>query len=152
MANDLIGIDITGAKELVEKLEKLPANLGDAGVENSNRYMLNVEQQYAPSHRGEPFKWTSDKQRRFVFATVKLPYTRTQTLRRGWKLLGKGRNQILVNEVPYARFLKSIQDQQVGHFLREWTVVEEDVKDHGPRILQKFDEGVRKAIKKEGLE
>lgn len=147
-----IGIDITGDEELIEQLERLPDAIGDAGVENALRFMLNVEQQNAPSHRGEPFKWTSDKQRRFVFATVDLPYNRTQKLRRGWKLLGSGRNQILVNEVPYARWVKELASQQIGHMLREWTTVEEDVKDKEPRIVQKFDEGARKAIQKEGLE
>jgi hypothetical protein len=152
MMSDLIGIDITGDEELIKKLQALPLHLMDAGVENANRYMLNIERQNAPSHKGEPFRWTSEKQRRYVHATVDLPYTRTQSLSRGWQLLGTGRNQILVNEVPYAPYLKTLASQQIGHMLRGWTTIEEDVKDHEPRMVQKFDEGVRKAIKQEGLE
>lgn len=148
-----IGVDIAGIKEIQDALKKLPDAVADAGVENANKYMLEVEKKYAPSHRGQPFKWQNAAQRKAAMAAMRKqggpPYRRTQTLRRGWKLLGNGRNQILVNEVPYARFVK---DPPIpGHAAREWTSLEQDVKKSTPKLVAKFEEGARKAIKRIGI-
>jgi len=148
--SDFIGIDIQGADEVAKRLEKLPYAVGDDGTEAANEYVLNKVRAYAPSHKGEKFEWSSEKQRRYVFATQKLPYNRTQRLRRGWQLLGSGRNQIIVNEVPYAKYVKD-EAQIVGHGKREWTKTSDDIKNSMTRILQKFDAGVKKAIKRLGL-
>lgn len=151
--NDFIGIDIVGLDEVLQKMDQLPTEAAGAGVESANSYMLEVLKQYARSHKGEPFKWTSPAQRRAAFAAMRAqggpPYRRTQALRKGWHLLGKGQNQIIVNEIPYAKFVKD--PPIVGHKLREWTSIEEDVKKSMVKLLQRFDEGVRKAIKKLGL-
>ena len=148
-----IGIDVAGIKEVRVALGKLPDAVIDTGVETSNKYMLEVEQQYAPSHKGEPFQWTSDKQRRAAFANMRKqggpPYKRTQRLKKGWKLIGSGRNQILANEVAYAQYVKD--PPIVGHKLREWTSLDQDVAKSTPKLVKKFEEGARKAIKKLGL-
>ena len=151
--NDFIGIDIVGLEEVLQGLEKLPIEAADNGVESANNYMLEVLKQYARSHRGEPFKWSSPAQRRAAMAKMRAqggpPYRRTQALRKGWHLLGNGRNQIIVNEIPYAKFVKDPPIE--GHRLREWTSIEEDAKKSMTKLLQRFEEGVRKAIKKLGL-
>ena len=148
-----IGIDIAGDIEIRQKIKDLPAAAADEGVETANVYILDIERAYAPSHKGEPFQWTSDKQRRAAFAKMREqggpPYSRTQTLRKGWKAVGSGRNQIVVNQVPYAQYVK---DPPIpGHARREWTSISQDVVTHLSKILAKFAEGVRKGIKKVGL-
>ena len=149
-----IGIDIAGDAALKDKFGKLPEAVEDNGVEIANDYILNVERIYAPSHKGEPFLWQSDAQRRAAFAKMREmgngpPYSRTQTLARGWHVLGSGKNQIIVNEVPYAKFVK---DPPIpGHAAREWKSIAQDMKEKAGRIVEKFAEGVRKGIAKVGL-
>lgn len=149
-----IGIDVTGEKEIANKIAKLPYAVADDGVEEANVYILAKVSQNAPSHRGEPFRWSSDRQRRAAFAKMREqggpPYRRTQQLRKGWELLGSGRNQIIINEVPYAKWVKD-KTQIIGHRLREWTTVDQDIKQNMARILQKFQAGAKKAMKKLGL-
>ena len=148
-----IGIDISGDDALKGKMGKFTEELEGYGVESANDYILNVERQYAPSHKGEPFAWQSDEQRRAAFANMRAqggpPYSRTQELARGWHTLGSGKNQIVVNEVPYAKFVK---DPPIpGHAQREWKSIAQDMKERAGRILDKFLEGVRKAKNAAGL-
>jgi len=148
-----IGIDISGDEAIKDKLGKLSAEIEDNGVETVNEFILNIERAYAPSHKGEPFLWSSDAQRRAAFAAMRAqggpPYSRTQELARGWHTIGSGKNQIVVNEVPYAKWVK---DPPIpGHAAREWKSIAEDMKDKAVRITEKFAEGVRKAIQKVGL-
>ena len=156
MANELIGIDISGVKELVEKLERLPANLGDAGTERANKYIVEYERIEPGSRKGERFKWTTPKQRAAFFATDGfgrgIPTQRTGKLRWGWKTQGKGRNQIVINEAPETRWVKTDADQQIGLKLRGWDTIETDLRERQPKITDAFDRGVREEIKKEGLE
>jgi len=148
-----IGIDISGDIEIKQKIQQLPDAAADEGVETANEYIINIERNYAPSHKGEPFQWSSDRQRRAAFANMRAqggpPYSRTQTLAKGWKTVGSGRTQIVANEVPYAKFVK---DPPIpGHAAREWTSIAQDMVTHLDKILAKFSEGVRKGIKKVGL-
>ena len=150
---DFIGIDIAGDIEIRNKIKELPGAAADEGVETANIYILDIERAYAPSHKGEPFQWQSEKQRRAAFAKMREqggpPYSRTQNLRKGWKTIGSGSNQIVVNEIPYAQYVK---DPPIpGHAQREWTSISQDVVTHLSKILSKFAEGVRKGIKKVGL-
>jgi hypothetical protein len=154
--NDLIGIDITGVKELIEKLEKLPANLGDAGTERANKYIVEYERIYPGSKKGERFQWTSAKQRAAFFATNGfgrgIPTQRSFQLRWGWKVQGKGRSQTVINDTPYTRWVKTDADQQIGLKQRGWDTIETDLRERQPKITEAFDRGVREEIKKEKLE
>ena len=69
----------------------------------------------------------------------------------GWKALGEGRNQIAVNEVPYARFVKEARFQQIGLRERGWTTIEEDLVERQGKILEAYDKGVKSALKEKGL-
>ena len=149
---DFIGIDIAGDIEIRNKIKELPGAVADEGVEEANRYLVEYERLYPLSTKKE-FIWTSEKQRRAAFDKRREqggpPYSRTQNLRKGWKTIGSGSNQIVVNEIPYAQYVK---DPPIpGHAQREWTSISQDVVTHLSKILAKFAEGVRKGIKKVGL-
>lgn len=83
--------------------------------------------------------------------TISIPYRRTQNLRRGWERIGDGRNQIVVNQVPYAGYVKDIQSQSRGHMLRGWNVIQNDLRERMEEIVRKFDAGVDKALKRLAL-
>lgn len=154
----LIGIDTVGLKEVQEKLKDLPDEAIDAGVELANEYIVDFEKQYPPrvEHgEGNPYHWSSDRQRRAYFASNGfgggIPYQRTQTLAQGWTTEGSGKNQIVVNEVPYAKYVKDFQ-QQPGHMYDGWDIIQTDVLNRMGQILRKFEAGVKDAIRRLGLD
>lgn len=157
-SNNFVGFEIKGLKELQERLSKLPIEAQDAGVEAANEYLVNLEKTLQPPYKYVSYKqayggFISDRQRRYVMARIRegsivIPYRRTQTMRNMWRVEGKGRNQIVVNEHPAAQWLKDIQTQARMMFLRNWTVIQEDVRRNGAQILRKFEAGVSKAIRK----
>jgi hypothetical protein len=159
MANNFVGINISGEKFIIERLRLLPEQAQDMGVEAANEKIVNIERKYTP-YKYVSVKqsggWKSEKQRRYVMAAIrdgriKIPYRRTQTMARGWKTYGSGKNQIVANEVPYAPYVKDIAGQTRGHMLRGWDVVQDDIKNHQPQIVKAFESGVNKAIRKLGL-
>ena len=167
MANsDFVGIDISGAPEIAAKLSQLPDEAANAGVESANEYVVEVMKAYppytyfsrasaypdAPAGRG----WFSAKQRRYVMAKMASgefvpPYSRTQALRNDWKTLGYGVNQIVVNENPAAVYAYDDQRQARQMAGAGWKKLGETLRDRASRIVEKFDAGVKKAIKKLGL-
>ena len=158
--SELIGIDISGNKELAAKLDKLPAQAADFGVEYANEYILNMQRTYVPYKHvsvAQAGGWKSDAQRRYVMAKIRsgeisVPYNRTQTLRKGWKLVGKGRGQIVANEVDYAKWVKDIRSQSQGHMLRGWEVIPNELRNKAEQIVRRFEAGVKAGMKKLGLE
>ena len=161
MANEFIGIDVIGPKEVQAKLAKLPEAAQDAGVDEANAYLLNVVRTYPPRasvSRAQAYGQTfqSDKQRRWFFAAlnsgeISVPYRRTQDLSRSWHILGQGKKSILVNESPYAHFVQQKETQANMMRLIGWKAVEDIVQERMAKILEKFDAGVKKAIHKLGL-
>ena len=151
MPNELIGIDIQGITTITERLKRLPDMAKDMGVESANEYIVN-QMQVQPPVPNKPFQWSSDKQRRFVMMKISKGDWggRTQELRKGWKTLGSGWKQMVVNEVPYGQFVQG--DNQIrGHAANGWQTTAMVLKNRGKEILAKFDGGVKKALKKLGL-
>jgi len=156
---DFVGVNIAGARELADRINNVPPEAADDGVEAANEYIVNVEQAYAPYAYvsiQQSGGWASERQRRYVMAriregTISIPYRRTQNLRRGWERIGDGRNQIVVNQVPYAGYVKDIQSQSRGHMLRGWNVIQNDLRERMEEIVRKFDAGVDKALKRLAL-
>lgn len=146
--NSFIGIDIQGIPTINSRLEKLPKEARDAGVEAANEYIVNV-MKIEPPVPNKPFVWSSDKQRRYVMAKIKEGgYTgRTQELRNAWKTVGSGYNQIVANETPYAQFVQG-ENQIIGHKTNNWKTIEDNLKLKGKEILRKFEAGVKTAIRK----
>lgn len=157
-ANDenWIGIDLTGIDNLQEKLKQLYPELADLGTEEANAYILDVVKEDARlPYADEPFFWSSDKQRKAYFASNGfgggIPYQRTGTLRDGWQVLGYGKNQIVVNEVMYSKYVKQASTQIIGMKFRDWDTIEEQIRTRLSQISRAFNEGVRDAIEKLGL-
>lgn len=148
---EIVKIYITGYETLNSRLQRLPKEARDAGVESANEYIVNQMQVQPPVPHGN-FQWTSDRQRKYVMAHIRENgYTgRTQELRNAWKTEGKGYEQIVVNETPYAQFVQDT-NQIIGHRANGWQTVNQVLKTKGAEILRKFDAGVKKALKKLNL-
>jgi len=146
--SNFIGIDISGITTISERLKRLPKEARDAGVEAANEYIVNSMQTYPPKS-SKPFVWSSDKQRKYVMMKMKQAGFpgRSQELRQGWRAVGKGYNQIVVNEKEYAQFVQG-DNQIIGHRANNWQTITMVLKNKGKDILKKFEGGVKSAIKK----
>lgn len=163
MANDFIGIDVQGIKELQAKLAKLPKAAQDAGADEAYDYLLNVLREYPPykyvsratGYDGTP--WFSEKQRRYVMAAINegtiVPgrSNRSQEMAKGWKKHGSGAAAFIANEVPYSGYLMG-DDSQSRHMAKiGWKTLSKVTQERLSKIVEKFDAGVKKAIKRLGL-
>ena len=72
-------------------------------------------------------------------------------MRRGWKTVGQGRNQIVANEVNYAGLVMGNSEQDRLHKKMGWKTMDARIKQRMNRIVEKFEAGVKKAIRKVGL-
>lgn len=151
MNKGLIGVSTVGLKELQDKLTKLTPRMIDAGVEGANVKIVEALKIYPPKSNAK-FHWSSEKQRRAFFATKGfgrgIPYQRTQELRNGWQTIGGGKNQIVVNEVGYAKWVQDIATQTIGMMYRGWDVIPTVLSRHMVNIIKAFEGGMRKAIAK----
>lgn len=160
--NSFIATEVIGLTEIQARMKKLIPEAADAGIDEANKYLVEVMREY-PTYKyvsrkaayGQTF--VSDKQRRYVMARIREGSitpgkpNRTQEFRRGWKILGRGKNSMIANEVPYGHWLMDNQDQARQPGMVGWKKIEAVIKDKMPRIIEKFDVGVKKAIKKLGL-
>ena len=169
--NNFIGIDVVGEDVIAKKLAALPRAVQDIAVVEANNYIVNIMREYdSYKHiwRSRAFtnlrfttpsgkvkigyaSWKQFKKVHAMAAEGKFPYQRTQTMRRGWKTVGAGRNQIVVNEVDYAGFVMGENTQDRLHKKMGWKPMEARIKQRMAKILDKFDAGVKKAIRKVGL-
>jgi len=160
--DDLIGIDIRGVKEVQQALSRFPKDAVDFGADKMSEFIVDVLKQYPPRKSvtrkqayGQTFQ--SQKQRRWFFAAlrsgeIQVPYIRTQGLRNGWKSIGKGAEQIIVNEREGAKFVMGNDTQSRHESLVGWLTIDGVIEEHKTGILKKFVGGVKRAIKKAGLE
>jgi hypothetical protein len=172
MPSDFIAIDVQGLAELQSFLSKLPDAVADDGVDEANKYLLNVVRAYAPYKyitraqaypnavitfpSGKQLKgWHSVNQFRYVMARINEGSinpgkpNRNQNLSKGWKIIGKGRKSILANEIGYAGYVQGSKGEQARmHTLIGWKGVDVIVKERMNTILEKFMVGVNKALKR----
>lgn len=155
MANELIGIDISGDERVAALLDGLETGSADAGVESANDYLMGGTglRRYPPrvAHgQGNPYLWQSEKQRRAYFATNGfgggIPYARTNTLKDGWQRVGTGRSQIVVNEVPYGKYVMGDNEQQRGHRADGWLTMAGFIERRLGQIVRAFDQGISKFL------
>jgi hypothetical protein len=154
---EFIGADVTGLAGIQEKLDKLYPYAADMGVEAADEKVIElVSKEARPAYAQEPFFWSSDKQRKAYFASngfgAGIPYVRTHQLRDGWQTLGYGRTQIVVNEVPYAGYVKQMATQIIGMKFRDWDVMEQELEQGMGKIINAFEEAVKQAISDLGLD
>ena len=159
MADDFIAVE--GADVLADKLGKLSPEVQDAAINEINPYLVNVFKTY-PAYRHIKFKdaygnWFSDAQRKYVMARIRegtirpgQPH-RTQRMAKGWKILGEGRNSLIVNEVPYAAHLMSDTQQARMPAKIGWKQLQAIITERMARIYEKAEVGAKKAIKRLGL-
>ena len=159
MPSDFIAIDTQGVLETQKMLAQIPDAITDDGTDNANKYLLNVVRAYAP-YKHITFQqayggWFSEKQRRYVMARIKEGSitpgrsNRNQRLSRGWKIIGKGRNSLLANEVPYSPYVQGEAGEQARmHTLIGWKGVDVIVKERMSKIVEQFMVGVNKALKR----
>lgn len=164
MPDDFIGLDVTGIKEVQKMLALIPPEVQDVVVDKVDDYMLNVLRLYPkPRHikRKTAYGVTffSDKQRRYYFwalreGIINVPYKRTQTLARGWRVLGKGKQSIIANETPYADLVmgkgQSRMMSRIG-----WHTIPRIIKDRIARITEianaTAQRGIESAKRKAGV-
>jgi len=156
--SDFLGIDTQGIPEIIQAMQDLPDAAADDGVEASNEYIINIMRSYAPYQYVDrkQVPWASEKQRRYVMMMISkgnmgVPYQRTQGLKQGWKAVGSGKDQIVVNEVPYAGYV--MDNPQARRFsLMGWDTMMERLSDRIDRIVVTFEAGVSKALRRLGLD
>ncbi len=158
---DLVGIDISGIQELIDKFDKLPQAAKDGAVDEVSPYLLNVMRAY-PSYKHVTYKaayggFKSDKQRRFVMANIRNgtitpgKSNRTQQLSRGWVKIGSGQNTILANETPYAKWMYDDGQQANMPRMIGWKTLGATLKEKSAQIMRRADAGIKKALHKLGL-
>ena len=156
----MITIDVKGSANIAKKLQYLYPEIASAGVERASAFMLEVEtdvsRAYAPPpYAGQPFVWSSERQRRYVMAKLRAeggpPYVRKYTLLHGWRLQGSGENMTVVNAVAYAKFVKTKEAQIVGMKARKWQTIDVDLAKRKSWTSRKFNEAARDVIQEMGL-
>lgn len=162
----LIGIDVSGEKEIQKQIDALPDAVKDAVTKDVLNLLLNVERKYPPFvhvTRAEAYPnapagpgWFSKKQRGFVMAAIREGTIkpgvkkRNQKLSKGWQIIGEGQTALLVNEVEYAPYLKDDVLQAGLPALAGWKKLSTDLKDHAERISKTIQASAKKALKKVG--
>ncbi len=76
-------VDTAKINKLKDKFQKYPPYAIKQGLKASSDYMNTLpfkSAMYPPSQSGQPFVWSTDKQRRFVLANIRLPSVRTFAL------------------------------------------------------------------------
>ena len=162
MPEGLIGVEVTGLKELQRAIDKLGELAIPEGAQAVAEYMLNVEKAYTPyqaitrkSVYGQSFQ--SDKQRRWFFAAlasgeINVPYQRTQALRNAWQILGKGTyNVLLVNTAQHAQYVKEEGSQNRLLQRMGWKTIMQDIEEHSSKIYKTAVGAMTKTLKKVGL-
>lgn len=153
-------IEVQGLKELQAALKKLPPLAADMGTDKANEYMINVLRSYPPprrvTYREAYGGWKSDKQRRYFFwalrnGMIRVPYLRTQTLSGGWAIAGSGARSFIYNETPYVGWVMGDGQARMMQLIG-WKKADDILEERKDRVTEKFNAGVKKAIKQLGLQ
>lgn len=120
---------LIGLEPVKKFLEEAPKGSKIAAMRAIAEYLLgdsNHGLRYAPrkvNHgAGNPYKWTSDAQRRYVFATQDLPYQRTGDMPKSWVMVegNSDYNTVRVeNTNEYSDYVMG-DSQQIGHKADGW--------------------------------
>jgi hypothetical protein len=73
---------------------------------------------------------------------------RTQQLAQGWKVIDKGIESIIVNEVPYAGYVMGDGEQARMHTKIGWSTVGGWITKHMSSIVNAARDGLVKAVNK----
>lgn len=142
--------DVNQIAKIKDKMTKYPPYVIGKGLDavsselNSPAYKSSL---YPPSQSGSPFVWSSDRQRRYVFANIKLPSQRTMNLANSGEFkVEKKYSSFYVyyqNTASYARWVIGNFTQIIGHITRGWKPVNTNVVDKRSDILSTFDNATK---------
>jgi hypothetical protein len=144
---------------IFKKMTEVFPYVADEAIPMANELMIGIMKEYPPYSyvsMQQAGGWRSEKQRRFVMASIRsgairIPYTRTYQLKVGWMAEGDGRNQKIVNNTPYAQHVQG-RDQAQMMGLRNWTSVKDLPWELAKTaIMNAVREGVQIGLQKLGL-
>lgn len=123
-----IAVDTAKMNRLKDKFAKYPPYAINAGLNAINNYFNETpfkQSMYPPSQSGQPFMWSSEKQRKFVFANIDLPSIRTFNLAIQGKFTVNTRHFMIeyTNASGYAKYVIHPSYQIIGHRMRGWTPI-----------------------------
>ena len=160
MPNKLTGASIDGIKEIQHILTNWPQEAKDAAGKDGAEHLVNLFQaQPAPKHisrkaaYGQTFQ--SDKQRKWFFAAlrsgeIKVPYRRTQGMRKAWQIIGRGEDIIIVNETDAAYYTMDDKGQSRHEKLVGWETVTQKIMRGLEKLEKRMSAAGEKALKKLG--
>lgn len=159
--NSLIGVSVEGLDPLIKGLDKMtPLHKEEAGNAIA-KYLLNVLQAYPPEKRvtrkqAYGVTFFSDAQRRYFFwalenKVIVVPYRRTQTFRKLWKILGSGIDAIVVNDSPVGEILMGDNYQSRMSAKIGWKKVSQVVKEREQKLDKIIEEAGKRAMRKSGF-
>jgi len=147
----MINLDVDTAKitRLQTKFQKYGPYALKEGLKASADYLNTPsfkESMYPLSQSGSPFVWSSERQRRFVMANIKLPSVRTFELANAGEFTINETSYWVgyVNRLPWAKWVQSTM-MIVGHRLRGWKPVNEHVVKASSKIVPLFKKRVIEA-------
>ncbi len=139
---------LSQVSKIKTKMEKYPPYAIGNGLDNAANYLNSQEvrnSMYPPSQSGQKFIWSSEKQRRYVFANVKLPSTRTMNLANsGTFKVEKKYSSLYIyyeNTAAYAKWVIGNFTQIIGHIARGWKPVNTTVTNRRSEVVQQFSDG-----------
>lgn len=158
MAPKLLDVKVNSQQlaKLKIKLENYPPYVIEQGLESVNTFLNDdafKTSMYPPSQAGQPFEWSSDKQRRAFFATDGfgrgIPTQRTYELATSGEFIVEKKFKSLyityTNIAPYFQWVQGQFSQIIGHIRRGWKPVNTFVVDNGKIVRERFDAGIKGA-------
>lgn len=154
--------DTKNITRLANKFSKYGPVAMQAGIQAVTEYLNSnvLQEMYPPETTGQPFEWTSDRQRRAYFASdgfgSGIPYNRSYELMMQSEFVvdqssfqGTPYSSIsFQSEAPYAKFVIG-PDAIIGHLKRGWKPVGKLVITRAKPISNVFKEAVLAAWEKQ---
>jgi len=151
-----IHVDNQQLAKIKIKLEKYPPFVIEEGLNSVNTFLNSdpfKQSMYPESQAGEPFLWSSEKQRRAFFATDGfgrgIPTVRTNELANSGEFKVEKKFSSLYisyqNAAPYFKWVQGQFSQIIGHIARGWKPVNTFVVDNGVIIKERFQNGIKGA-------
>lgn len=156
--SDFIGLEVNGIDEIRREFGNWPKIIQDDVIDEVNKYILANVKKYPP-YKYVSFKqayggWFSEKQRRYVMARIAegaikpgMP-NRSNRLAQGWKVIDKGTQSIIVNEVPYAGYVMGDGSQARMHSKIGWKTLREWIRSNMGGIITAARQGLSVALRK----
>jgi hypothetical protein len=158
MSDDFIGFEVQEIEALRREFGNWPKVIQDEVIDAANRYVLKTIKKYPP-YAHVTFKqayggWFSERQRRYVMARIAegtirpgMP-NRSGRFAAGWKVIDKGTQSLVVNEVPYSGFLMGDGTQARMHKKIGWDPIGGWINKNMGGIIGAAREGLVKALRR----